>query len=99
MEGAELLPVSRSILDDLNWDRLKHYLSFVVGEETLPATDEEMGNRLTNLNFMASRSDGPAVCTIAGLLLFGYSPRRLMRNAGIRWMAFEGKDCTSLVFT
>ncbi len=92
MEGAELLPVSRSILDDLNWDRLKHYLSFVVGEETLPATDEEWGSRLTNLNFMASGSDGPAVCTIAGLLLFGYSPRRLMRNAGIRWMAFEGKD-------
>ena len=92
MLTTELLPVSGSILDDLNWDRLKHYLSFVVGEETLPATDEELGNRLTNLNFMANRSDGPAVCTIAGLLLFGYSPRRLMRHAGIRWMAFEGKD-------
>ena len=39
---------------------------------------------------MTEREDGPPVCTVAGLVLFGYRPRRLMRHAGIRWMAFKG---------
>ena len=41
---------------------------------------------------MAEREDGPPACTIAGLVLFGYRPRRLLRQAGIRWMAFRGQD-------
>ncbi|MDZ7810508.1 MAG: ATP-binding protein [Arhodomonas sp.] len=32
------------------------------------------------------------VCSIAGLVLFGHRPRRLLRQAGIRWMAFAGDD-------
>ena len=31
-------------------------------------------------------------CTIAGLILFGYTPRRLIPQAGIRWIAFAGED-------
>lgn len=39
------------------------------------------------------RAGGAApVCTIAGLVLFSRTPRRFLRQAGIRWMAFEGID-------
>lgn len=92
MLHAELLPVSGSGLSDMSLDRLKDYLSAIVGDKTLPASDEEWRMRLCGLGFMGEREDGPAVCTIAGLVLFGHSPRRLLHQAGIRWMAFEGED-------
>ena len=92
MLHAELLPVSGSGLQDLSLDRLKDYLSTIVGDKTLPANDEDWRKRLCGLGFMVERIDGPAVCTIAGLVLFGYAPRRLLRQAGVRWLAFEGED-------
>ena len=27
-----------------------------------------------------------------GLILFGHAPRRLLRQSGVRWMAFEGEN-------
>ena len=92
MLHAELLPVSGSGLQDLSLDRLKDYLSTVVGDKTLPANDEDWQKRLCGLGFMVERIDGPAVCTIAGLVPFGHAPRRLLRQAGVRWLAFEGED-------
>ncbi len=92
MLHAELLPVSGSGLQDLSLDRLKDYLSTIIGDKTLPASDEDWRKRLCGLGFMVERIDGPAVCTIAGLVLFGYAPRRLLRQAGVRWLAFEGED-------
>ena len=91
MLHAELLPVSGSGLQDLSLDRLKDYLSTIVGDKTLPANDEAWRKRLCGLGFMGERIDGPAVCTIAGLVLFGHAPRRLLRQAGVRWLAFEGE--------
>ena len=92
MLHAELLPVSGSALRDLSQERLRDYLTAIVGDNQTPTSDEAWGERLCGLGFMAERQDGPPVCTIAGLLLFGHSPRRLMRQAGIRWMAFKGDD-------
>ncbi len=92
MLHAELLPVSGSALVDLSLDRLKDYLTTIVGDKTLPASDEEWHTRLSGLGFMVERKDGPPICTIAGLILFGHSPRRYLCQAGIRWMAFEGKS-------
>ncbi len=89
---AELLPVSGSGLQDLNLYRLRDYLSTFVGDKTLPANDEDWQARLCGLGFMVERTDGPAVCTIAGLVLFGYAPRRLLHQAGIRWLVFEGEE-------
>ena len=92
MLHAELLPVSGSGLQDLSLDRLKDYLSTFVGDKILPANDEDWRKRLCGLGFMVERIDGPAVCTIAGLVPFGHAPRRLLRQAGVRWLAFEGED-------
>ena len=92
MLHAELLPVSGSGLSALSRDRLTDYLSSIVGDDTLPTDDEEWRSRLTNLGFMVERDDGPAVCTVVGLVLFGHAPRRLLYQAGVRWMAFKGAD-------
>lgn len=91
---TELLPVSGSGLCDLSRERLEDYLTAIVGDGEAPQTDEDWHERLCALGFMLAREDGPPVCTIAGLILFGYRPRRLLRHAGIRWMCFAGPEKT-----
>jgi ATP-dependent DNA helicase RecG len=90
MLHAELLPVSGSSIDDLDQARLIDYLVNIAGDQAAPESAKDWEQRLTGLGFMASRADGPAICTIAGLLLFGRSPRRCLRYAGVRWMSFAG---------
>lgn len=92
MLHAELLPVSGSALRDLSKERLEHYLTAVVGDKESPNSGVAWHDRLCGLGFMAEREDGAPVCTIAGLVLFGYRPRRLLRQAGVRWIAFKGDD-------
>ena len=94
MLHAELLPVSGSGFSDLSRDRLEDYLIGIVGDSETPSSDEAWGERLCGLGFLTEREDGPPVCTIAGLVLFGRKPRRLLRQAGARWMAFDGNDKT-----
>lgn len=90
----ELLPVSGSGLRDLSRERLADYLASVTQDAEVPQTDEAWRERLCALGFMAEREDGPAVCTTAGLVLFGYRPRRLLRHAGVRWMCFNAREKT-----
>ena len=92
MLHAEMLPVSGSTLRDLSQERLTDYLAAIVGDREIPSSDEAWGKRLCGLGFMIERQEGSPVCTIAGLVLFGYTPRRLLRQAGIRWIAYEGGD-------
>ena len=89
---AELLPVSGSGFGDLSRDRLEDYLVGVVGDDEAPTSSEQWHDRLCGLGFLTEREDGPPACTIAGLVLFGRRPRRLLRQAGVRWMAFDGDD-------
>ena len=94
MLHAELLPVSGSALADLNLERLRDYLGNIIGDSDLPQDGNAWLTRLCGLGFMTETDDDQALCTIAGLLLFGYKPRRLLRQAGVRWMAFSGTDKT-----
>ena len=89
---SEVLPVSGSTLDDLDLARLTDYLLNITGDPSAPATHADWEQRLAGLGFMVARPDGPLVCTIAGLVLFGHGPRRAMRYAGVRWMSFAGTD-------
>lgn len=94
MLHTELLPVSGTSFRDLSKERLTDYLSTIVGDKEIPASDQAWDERMCGLGFMVERHDGPPVCTIAGLILFGHTPRRSFRQAGIRWIAFEGHDKT-----
>ncbi|MCY4187510.1 MAG: putative DNA binding domain-containing protein [Bryobacterales bacterium] len=89
---TELLPVSGSSFSDLSLDRLSHYLANIVGDSELPATKEQWEMRLCGLGFMVAGPHSVPLCTIAGLVLFGRAPRRLLRHCGIRWMSFDGTD-------
>jgi ATP-dependent DNA helicase RecG len=92
MLHSEVLPVSGSSLADLDRDRLSDYLVTMAGDPVPPATEPEWEQRLLGLGFLASVPDREPVCTMAGLVLFGRSPRRTMRQAGVRWMSFAGTE-------
>lgn len=92
MLHAELLPVSGSQLQDLSRERLEDYLETIMGDPVLPGSDDEWRNRLCGLGFMVEHGDQPAICTIAGLVLFGDAPRWHLPQAGIRWQAFAEQD-------
>lgn len=92
MLHAELLPVSGTALNDLDRARLEDYLLRVVGDPEAPADNGAWHQRLIRLGMMVARDDGEPVCSIAGLVLFGHSPRQKMRYAGVRWMSFSGTD-------
>jgi ATP-dependent DNA helicase RecG len=90
MLHPEGLPVSGSSLDDLDLDRLRDYLERVLQDPDVPDAADGWTRRLLGLGFMAARDGGPPVCTIAGVVLFARRPRRLLSQAGVRWMAFPG---------
>lgn len=88
---TEILPVSGTILDDLDLARLKDYLQNLVADPEVPDSTQAWIDRLCGLGFMVKQGEG-VFCTIAGLVLFGHSPRHSLRQAGIRWMSFADVD-------
>ena len=92
MLHAGLLPVSGTRLEDLDQARLTDYLVNIAGDESAPGDQASWEQRLTELGLMTAGQHGLAVCTMAGLVLFGHSPRRSLRQAGVRWMSFAGND-------
>ncbi|MCG7872688.1 MAG: putative DNA binding domain-containing protein [Candidatus Thiodiazotropha lotti] len=98
MLHTEVLPVSGSSLDDLDLERLEDYLRNIIRDPDIPNDEESWSRRLCGMGFMNERDGGAPVCTIAGILLFGHRPRRVLRQAGVRWMAFEGSDMGSKAF-
>jgi len=90
MLHPELLPVSGTSLADLDLERLNDYLGQLLNDPDLPADPDAWVKRLSALGFMTERAGGEPVCTIAGVVLFGRRPRWALRQAGVRWMAFEG---------
>jgi ATP-dependent DNA helicase RecG len=93
MLHSEVLPVSGSCLEDLDQSRLTDYLMNIIGDLMMPQSSEEWEQRLKGLGLMVDRPEtDSAVCTIAGLVLFGRSPRRSLRHAGVRWMSFAGDE-------
>lgn len=92
MVHPEAQPVSGSTFTDLSRPRLENYLRDVLLDRQLPADDDAWIERLSGLGFMTEVEGLAATCSIAGLVLFGLGPRRLLRQSGVRWMAFDGLD-------
>ncbi|MCW8176903.1 RNA-binding domain-containing protein [Verminephrobacter aporrectodeae] len=89
---SETMPVSGATIHALDRERLQDYLLSCAGDRELPATEVAWIDRMLGLGFMTDVHAAAPVCTIAGLVLFGRTPRRFLRQAGIRWMAFSGID-------
>lgn len=91
---TEMMPVAGTSMDSLDIVRLENYLRDFIGDPEIPETDAQWQQHLIRLSFLTEIPTGNIVCTIAGLLLFGISPRRYLRQAGIRVMAFAEMDKT-----
>lgn len=89
---TEVLPVAGATYSSLDEARVQDYLSNVIHDPDVPVSREDWMVRLIRLGFMIEGVDQTVVCTIAGLVLFGVSPRRYLRQAGIRLMVFDGID-------
>lgn len=89
---VEVLPVAGSSFRSLDLNRMEYYLRDIMHDPSIPATDEAWIERLLGLGLMAEDGFGNRVCSIAGLLCFGISPRRFLGQAGIRFMVFEELD-------
>jgi ATP-dependent DNA helicase RecG len=92
MLHSEALPVSGAGLQAMDRERLTDYLVTLVGDAGPPTTDDGWLGRMVGLGFMTEETGTAPVCTIAGWVLFGRTPRRYLRQAGVRWMAFNGAD-------
>lgn len=89
---VEVLPVQGTSFASLDLGRLDDYLRTVIRDPEVPDTDSEWIKRLLGLGLMAEDGMGNKLCSVAGLLCFGVSPRRFLRQAGLRVMAFAGID-------
>jgi ATP-dependent DNA helicase RecG len=89
---VEMLPVAGASLGNIDRDRIGFYLKSIIKDPEIPGTDSEWIDRLLGLGLMAEDGMGHTVSSIAGLLCFGIRPRRFLRQAGLRVMAFAGED-------
>ncbi|MBV1883709.1 MAG: putative DNA binding domain-containing protein [Pseudomonadales bacterium] len=89
---SEVLPVAGTSFVSLSQERLSDYLSHIINDPDVPANETEWIQRLIGLSYMAEGVADKPVCTIAGLVLFGHSPRKSLHQAGIRLMVFDSVD-------
>lgn len=89
---VEVLPVTGTSLANIDTNRLDYYLRTIIKEPEIPSADSEWIERLLGLGLMAEDGMGNTVCSVAGLVCFGINPRRFLRQAGLRVMAFAGDD-------
>ena len=89
----ESLPVPGSSLESLDLSRLSFYLKNIIKDvENVPRTDKEWTTRLVGLGLMCADNIGKEVCTIAGLVCFGKTPRRYLKQCGLRFEAYRGNE-------
>jgi len=89
---VEVLPVTGTSLANMDTTRLDYYLRTIIKDPEIPSTDPEWIERLQGLGLMTNDGMGNTVCSVAGLICFGINPRRFLRQAGLRVMAFAGND-------
>lgn len=93
MLHAEVMPVPRTDMSSLDDARLLNYLRDILRDPEIPDSDEAWKARLLGLGFLTEAGES-ICCTIAGLVLFGKSPRRYLKQSGLRVFAFNGTDKT-----
>lgn len=89
---SEVMPVPGSSFESLDRVRLENYLRDILKDPEVPSRESEWLKRLEGLGLMVRNKDQEYLCTIAGLVLFGVSPRSYLKQSGLRVMAFKGED-------
>ena len=90
----ETQPVTGSSITDLNWPRLNQYFQTIRGQTVPPAEKiNEWETLLHNTEFLVEgETTASHVCSAAGLLLFGTSPKRFLPHATIDIAVFPGTE-------
>ena len=88
----ETLPVAGSSIKSMDMERLKDYLANIIKDPEVPKSENEWIQRLISLDLLVEAPERKPVCSIAGLVLFGLTPRNFLRQAGVRVMVFSGND-------
>ncbi len=88
----ELMPVSGTSISCLDRARLVNYFQDILCDPDIPHTEDQWEKRLLGMGFMTSVLGGRTVCSLAGLVLFGISPHRYLKQSGLRVMAFDSDD-------
>lgn len=91
---TELLPVAGTDFRTLDRVRFTDYLRNVLNDPEIPGEEDQSAweVRAEGLGLMVRTEQQPAMCTIAGVVLFGINPRKYVRTSGLRVMAFEGVE-------
>ncbi len=90
----ETQPVTGSSIADLSQPKLTEYFASIRGQ-ALPEHDDIDGweRLLHNTEILVeSETDGGCACSVAGLLLFGISPKRFLPHATIDVAVFAGTE-------
>ncbi|MFA7212956.1 MAG: RNA-binding domain-containing protein [Candidatus Cloacimonadaceae bacterium] len=91
MLQVEALPVPRTSLSSLDMARLENYLLFR-GEPEAPKNKDTWTELLLQMGFLTEAAGDEIQCTVAGITLFGIKPKRYLKQAGLRVMAFDSLD-------
>lgn len=88
---TETLPIPQTDITCLDEARLLNYIKDILQDPDIPQTPEQWQTRLLGLG-MLSEAGGKICCTIAGLVLFGKTPRHYLRQSGLHIMAFHSEE-------
>lgn len=88
---TKAMPVPGTDLRCLDEARLQNYLRDIIRDPDVPTSPAQWESRLLGLGFLTDAGD-KIYCSIAGLLLFGKTPRRYLKQSGLRVFAFAGED-------
>lgn len=91
MLHTEAMPVPGTNMKCLDEARLQNYLKDIIADPDIPQKTTEWESRLLGLGFLEEVGDS-VCCSIAGLILFGKSPRSYLKQTGLRVFAFAGDD-------
>lgn len=93
---VETMPVAGTTIDNIDLERISFYLKHIIEDPEVPEIKNliEWQKRLIGLGLMAEDALKNKTCTVAGLVCFGFNPRQLFRQAGIRFMSFKGTELT-----
>jgi ATP-dependent DNA helicase RecG len=91
MLHTEVMPVPRTDMSCLDEARLQNYLRDIIKDPEVPNSPAEWESRLLGLGFLVE-AGGEIYCSIAGLVLFGKSPRSYFKQSGLRVFAFAGEE-------
>lgn len=88
-------PVPRSSIDCIDLEKFNRYL-VKIGQRQIKESELPKEQLLTNFGILVEYEDR-LVCSIGGLLLFGYEPQKFIAGSGAVAVHYRGKEVGNIV--